>query len=345
MSSLRTPGPSITVSSFQIGAMTLDLSGKSVTAIKKTRYRPLWRSDRSELPSSVANWVVPQGKDFLVGSTLQISSAVGYVHRVFADGTSKLVAEGEQWRNRPLCVTADRSVFWGNGAVRMYAADFSPVGPPVAISAVDGVVGSSTCLAYSTAEAVRLRLSDGAALDSPPLVPSKYQFRWRMSGAYKAGNFVLFWQNDDGLSSFRIRESDGFLLDPDDTFNQKPGEAHRDHHWQRRDSDLRLGQPALRHVVGSPQQPERDLGEAAASFAQASTNAIGGIGIERRPISGLGRWRHSTSGQGRNLIQRSWSSMAIASFSAGFRRRSYEPSAWAQAPSRWMRRRSASPPK
>jgi MYXO-CTERM domain-containing protein len=200
-------------------ALRVDRSGKW----HQTAPTILSRSDQPGLPSLGANWVVPQGKDFLVGSIVQIDSAVGYVHRVFADGTSELVAEGEQWRNRPLCVTADRSVFWAGGAVRMYAADFSPVGPAVAISATDGVVGSSTCLAYSTAEAVRLRLSDGATLDSPPLVPTKYQFGWRLSGGYKAGNFVLFWQNDDGLYSSRIRESDGFLLDPDDTFNQKPG--------------------------------------------------------------------------------------------------------------------------
>jgi hypothetical protein len=194
--------------------------GAAVVALRLDRNGKWHHTAPINLPSLVANWVVPQGKDFLIGSTLQTGSAV---HRVFPDGTLKLVAEGAQWTNRPLCVTDDRAVFWDGSTVSMYAADFSPVGSAVTIAAADGVVGSTTCLAYSTAAAVRLRLSDGAALDSPLLAPTKYPFHWRLSGGYEAGNFVLFFQNDEGLYSFRLRESDGFLYNPDDTFNQKHG--------------------------------------------------------------------------------------------------------------------------
>ncbi|MGC4093401.1 MAG: hypothetical protein QM756_37005 [Polyangiaceae bacterium] len=169
-------------------------------------------------------WVAAQGDGFLVAETGGFSGPP-LVYRVSASGAVALLASYPFIdQSRPLCVTDDRIVMAaGNDTVQVFDSAIKAVGEPISAPMSNGVVGNGICLAFRPGAAVRIRLSDGVALDSPAIVPTRYSSALQASAGYKSGNFVLAWSEGNDIVSLRIREADGAVLDPDDTFNQRMG--------------------------------------------------------------------------------------------------------------------------
>jgi hypothetical protein len=209
----------------------------SAGALADTPRRVLARLGTPEL-------AVPMGSDFIVLRAREFGidrPALAFERIRGSDGASLGTSATGVASEVPLHLASDGSslllvttTFAAGARAQVFDANLSPVGASIILATgTTGdnpshvVAGNGQYLIVWPKQALRVSATTGATLDSARIAFAKYtnlNTAGRARGAYKDGTYQLAWMNSNNVYGTRIRASDGAVLDPDDDFNQLPGE-------------------------------------------------------------------------------------------------------------------------